>query len=98
VRAVVFTPAAREELIDAQAWYENELPGLGLRFAAAVATTVERIAQNPHQFPVLYKQVRRALLRSFPYSLLFILGEDDNLTVLACFHGSRAPVRWQRRM
>ena len=95
---VIFTPAARAELIDAQDWYENEAPGLGRRFRAMVDTEIERMSANPRQFPVIYKSVRRALLRHFPYALMFVIEADETLTVIACFHGSRDPARWQKRM
>lgn len=65
MRSVIFTSAARVEMIDAQDWYENEVPGLGGRFRAAVEVAIERISANPRQFPVIYKNVRRALLRRF---------------------------------
>ena len=94
---VIFAPRARAELIDAQDWYENEVPGLGRRFRAAVDAVVERMCANPRQFPVIYKSVRRALLRRFPYALMFVLEADESLTVIACFHGSRDPAHWQRR-
>lgn len=51
---------------------------------------------NPWQFPVLLKNVRRALLRRFPYALFFHV-EDDALIVIACFHASRDPSQWQKR-
>jgi plasmid stabilization system protein ParE len=95
---VIFTPAARAELIDAQDWYENEAPGLGRGFRAAVDAVVERMSAHPQQFPVVYKNIRRALLRRFPYALMFVLEADRTLTVIACFHGSRDPVRWQERV
>ncbi len=98
MRTVTFTPLARQEIIDAQDWYENEAPGLGRRFRAALDAVVERASANPAQFPVVYKSIRRALLRRFPYALMFVVGADDSLTVIACFHGSRDPARWQRRM
>ena len=94
---VIFTPSARAELIDAQDWYENEAPGLGRRFRAAVDIVIERMSSNPRQFPVVYKSIRRALLRHFPYALMFVLEADETLTVLACFHGSRDPAHWQKR-
>lgn len=94
---VIITPSARTELIDAQDWYENEVPGLGRRFRAAVDAVVERIGANPRQFPVIYKDVRRALLRRFPYALMFIIEADETLTIIACFHGSRDPAHWQKR-
>jgi plasmid stabilization system protein ParE len=93
---VVFTQAARLELIDAQDWYESEAAGLGRRFREAIDTLAKRMTTNPRQFPVVFKNVRRALLRQFPYSLFFIV-EDDTLLVIACFHASRDPAQWQRR-
>lgn len=98
MRTVRFTPTASAELLQAQDWYENELPGLGQRFLESVTSAVERIADNPQQFPVIYKNIHRALLRRFPYALFFVKEIDDSLTVLACFHGSRDPVHWQRPM
>jgi hypothetical protein len=46
---------------------------------------------------VIYKNVRRALLRRFPYALMFVIEADETLTVIACFHGSRDPEHWQKR-
>jgi hypothetical protein len=54
-------------------------------------------AAPPQQFPVIYKNVRRALLRRFPYALMFVIEADETLTVIACFHGSRDPEHWQKR-
>jgi len=87
VYSVHFTQTARAELIDAQHWYEGEAPGLGRRFRAAVDAVTERMSADPRQFPVLYKNVRRALLRRFPYSLLFVIEDDNSFLVIACFHG-----------
>jgi len=41
--------------------------------------------------------VRRALLRRFPYAVLFRI-DQNAITVLACFHASRDPQQWQRRI
>ena len=94
---VIFTPAAREELIEAHDWYERGVTGLGRRFRQAVDVLVERMSQNPRQFPVVFKNVRRALLRRFPYSLFFVIETDETLSVIACFHASRNPSRRKRR-
>jgi plasmid stabilization system protein ParE len=97
VYPVIFTLAARAELIDAQDWYENEAPGLGRNFRAAVDAVIQRMSANPWQFPVVYKSIRRALLRHFPYALMFVIEADETLTVIACFHGSRDPKHWQKQ-
>lgn len=95
-RSVTFTPVARQELIDAQDWYENASGGLGRRFRAAVDAVIDRMIANPGQFPVVHKSIRRAILRRFPYALMFIVEPDDALTVIACFHGSRDPGHWKK--
>jgi ParE-like toxin of type II ParDE toxin-antitoxin system len=79
VHSVIFTQAAREELIDAQDWYQSEATGLGRRFRQAIDALMVRIRDNPLQFPIVFKNVRRALLRRFPYSLFFVV-EDDALS------------------
>lgn len=84
------------ELIDAQDWYETEASGQGPRFREAIDALIERMGAHPRQFPVVFKNVRRALLRRFPYALFFAV-EGDTLVVIACFHASRDPSRWQER-
>jgi toxin ParE1/3/4 len=92
---VIFTPAARAELLDAQDWYEARQRGLGARFLEEVEAAVLRLQENPHQFPAVFRDVHRARLRKFPYALFF-RAEINVLVVIACFHGSRDPQRWER--
>jgi hypothetical protein len=84
-------------LIDAQDWYEGEASGMGRRFRQAVNDLTERMSANPRQFPVVFRNVHRALLRRFPYSLFFTV-EDSTLLVIDCFHASRDPLQWQQRI
>jgi toxin ParE1/3/4 len=97
VREIIFTPVARFELIEAEDWYENESPGLGRKFLVQVDAVVTQIISNPRLFPVVHKDVRRALLKRFPHALMFVIEQDEALTVISCFHGSRDPLRWQSR-
>jgi plasmid stabilization system protein ParE len=92
---LVFTPAARAELNDAQDWYEAEAPGLGRRFRAEIDRAVH-MATNPQQFPVVLRSLRRTHVKKFPHALVFSI-EDDALLVVACFHSSRDPQQWHRR-
>jgi hypothetical protein len=70
---------------------------LGRRFRAAGGVAIERMSASPRQFPILYTSIRRALLRRFPYALMFVIETDETLTVIACFHASRDPKRWRDR-
>jgi toxin ParE1/3/4 len=45
---------------------------------------------------VLYKDIRRALLRRFPYGIFYLV-EPEQIVILACFHARRHPKQWQRR-
>ena len=97
VRVAIFTQAARAELLDSQDWYEAEAAGLGRRFREEVDRAVQRIIENPLQFPLLFRSVRRAHIRTFPYGLYFTT-TNDAVIVVACFHASRDPKQWQERM
>jgi toxin ParE1/3/4 len=55
------------------------------------------MANNPLQFPRVFQDVRRARLHTFPYGLFYRI-EPGALMVIACFHASRDPQRWQRRV
>jgi hypothetical protein len=43
VYSVIFTQAARAELIEAQDWYEGEATGLGCRFGQAIDALIQRM-------------------------------------------------------
>ena len=94
---VLFTPAAQAEVIAAQDWYEKQSPGLGARFAGELEITVHRIEEGVLAFPVVSRDVRRAIVRRFPYALL-VRVESNAVIVIACFHASRDPQQWQRRI
>lgn len=96
MHAVIFLPAAQIEAGEAQDWYEAEASGLGAAFRAELDHAVQRLTANPLQFPVVFADIRRALLRRFPYALFFRT-IDDAVFVMACFHSSRDPRIWQGR-
>jgi toxin ParE1/3/4 len=89
-------PVAAAELQQARAWYDDVRPDLGERFAVAVETTVEAIAQQPLQFSVVHRGRRRAGVRRFPYGIFFEM-QADRIVVIACFHAKRDPRQWRLR-
>jgi|SRR5208337_1626182 len=93
---VLFTAAARADLDDALTWYEAHAPEIVPQFREALRAVVARITENPKQFPASPHQTRRALLRRFPYLVIF-RETRAAVYVVAVFHGSRAPGTWRRR-
>jgi hypothetical protein len=42
-----FHPEAELEVIESAAWYESEVPGLGLEFGEEVERVIELLLENP---------------------------------------------------
>ncbi len=93
---VEFRPAAATELEEAARWYDRQRPGLKDEFLAAVTEAISSMAENPRQFAVLYREVRRVLVRRFPYGVYYRL-LNDRVLVVACMHARRDPRRWRSR-
>jgi plasmid stabilization system protein ParE len=89
--------AAEADMADAALWYEARAVGLGAEFLRAVDVTLAEIQRMPQRFPVVHDTCRRALLRRFPYAVFF-LPTTEAIHVIACFHASRDPKRWQERV
>src|SRR3954469_25614869 len=95
-REVVFRRIARLEFEEAEAWYELKRPGWGLHFKEEVDYTLQRASDTPEQYRKLRGEIRRAVLRRFPFTIHF-LAENDRIIVLAVFHGKRDPRRLKQR-
>ena len=93
---VRFLPEARADVRVARRWYDRQTPGLGLEFARAVAATAASVGRSPEMYPVVEPPTRRALLRRFPYALLYDVG-PDGVVVHGCFHLHRDPEAWRSR-
>jgi plasmid stabilization system protein ParE len=95
-RPLLLRPEATAEIEEARQWYERQRPGLGDEFLSAVREALMAVEASPQRYPVVQRDIRRAMLRRFPYSLLYIM-EPDLTVVIACFHGKRNPRRWYSR-
>lgn len=96
MRQVVFRKQARLEFDEAGEWYEKERPGLGMEFLTEIHLLIQRIAGKPEQFPMLYRDVRKAVARRFPYCIYF-RERNQRIIVLAVFHSARNPAVWKQR-
>lgn len=89
-------PEAMDEIREAFQWYERQRPGLGDEFLEEVSETLSEVELAPYRYPKIRGEARRALLRRFPYSILY-LAEPEETVVFACFHGKRDPRHWHSR-
>ncbi len=97
-----FDDEAVEELEVAAEWYEARRENLGLELVSAVREALRRVSESPKTWPVVRAvperlEVRRFLLRRFPYSVVFI-ELDQEIRIVAIAHTSREPGFWRTRL
>jgi len=93
---VVFRSEAEAEFDEAFDWYDARRAGLGPAFAGEVQKVLDRIAANPRIHPVAFADVRKGVVRRFPYCV-FYRPLPDRAEVIAVFHKSRDPAIWRGR-
>ena len=77
-------------------WYETEEPGLGSEYLEQLRLVYRRILENPLGYGEQRSDIRRGLMRRFPYAVYFSV-EDETILILAVLHTARDPAEWQLR-
>jgi plasmid stabilization system protein ParE len=93
---LIISPEAEFDIQEAFEWYEQRDSGLGSEFVRAIDACLALIGRNPLAYPIVHQEVRRLLIRRFPYGLIYTL-EEGTVTIIACFHVKRDPKQWQNR-
>jgi plasmid stabilization system protein ParE len=91
-----FTKAAEVDVENVISWYRERGNDLADQFLLALDQCLNSLQENPLAFAVVHGDIRRALLRRFPYCIFYIKSQKD-IVVLACLHGHRDPQEWQKR-
>jgi len=94
---LVFHPDVQAEVDEAHRWYEQQRPGLGDEFLAALDVVFARLQATPEAHQIIYQDVRRALPRRFPYGVFYRV-HADRVEVIAVQHTRRDPASWQSRV
>lgn len=89
-RAVVFLPEVESDIGAAYWWYEEKVLGLGDEFLRCLEDAFSRISNHPEYFPVRFDNVRRVLVRRFPYAVYFY-HDDTEVFVTYLFHTAQNP-------
>jgi plasmid stabilization system protein ParE len=89
-------PEAEAELNEAFQWYESRVAGLGGEFTRAVRAVFAMIDRNPEQFGRVQGEIRRAVVRRFPYAIYYVV-DPEQISVIAFVHTRGHPRRWQSR-
>jgi plasmid stabilization system protein ParE len=91
-----FHRLADHELNEAAQYYELEEPGLGAAFLEEVDRCLQSIQTHPEAGAILRGDVRRRLVRRFPYALVYRI-KPTSIRVLAVMNLKRRPMYWVGR-
>jgi len=91
-----FFEEALEEFIAAGRYYNQQVPGLGDEFVDEVEDGILAITANPRTWRPIEADVRRYLVRRFPYGIYYTI-ERESVVIWAVKHLHRDPDYWQER-
>lgn len=92
-----FVAAARREFLAEVSYYNQQQPGLGARFTAAVEEATARALAFPYAGSEATERTRKVFLKGFPFSIVF-RPVEEGIVVFAIAHQARMPVYWQARV
>jgi len=95
-RPLIVGDKAGADIFEAAGWYEGRSQGLGSEFIRSIDACFSVLSRNPEMFPEVHRKARMALVRRFPYLVIYKVF-PNHITIVAVMHGSRHPNRWKSR-
>ena len=96
-RSLIILPEVESDIGEAYWWYEEKDMGLGDEFLRCLDEALSRISSHPEHFPVRFDDVRRILVRRFPYAVYFY-NDEFYVYITYVFHTAQNPNRLLERM
>ncbi len=94
---VIFLQEAEQELVEAALYYERQAQGLGKRFSNEVSDAIANIVDFPLINQKLSKNIRRKLLKRYPFAVLYRL-DNECIVITAVMNLKRKPFYWKSRL
>lgn len=69
--SVELLPDVELDLKDAYAYFEQCRNGLGSDFILCVEDSLSKVQRNPEQYVVVHNEIRRVLIKRFPYGVFY---------------------------
>jgi len=88
---IEYHPAIEQELREIIDYYNQCSLGLGTEFLNEFERQIFKIAAMPMQWRVVENDIRRALMKRFPYVIYFRVLDSDVLRVTVIKHQRRHP-------
>lgn len=92
-----FLPEALMEYEESTFYYSSVSNALAASFVTQIESSIKRIQRNPLAHATVWADVRRCLVKRFPYGIYYII-ENDHFLIVAVMHLSRKPGYWENRV
>jgi plasmid stabilization system protein ParE len=92
--------AADEYAVATRYYLDHASPLIAAAFVAEIEAAIQTVLASPTTWPVIEEpQIRRYLLKRFPYSLYYRWEpESDRVSIYGVMHFSRLPGYWHDRV
>lgn len=97
MKPVIFLPEAEAEMYEAAKYYESQASGLGIDYLSEVERAVASISESPMTWPKVKGELRRRLVRRFPFGILYYI-ESEEIVLVAVAHLRKKPGYWEKRI
>ena len=83
----IFTSAANRDVRRILEYYRREAGSdVAYDFHSELGFALERIKQWPQAFPLIHTELRRLILRRFPFQVVYRIASEDRVRILAVRH------------
>ena len=96
IKTLDLKPDALAAAASAARDYELKSPGLGQRFTQSLNWLLHRIAANPIHFGRLRGRARFAVVRKFPFLILFV-NQRHRIVITAIVPSRSNPTSWKTK-
>ena len=95
--SIIVSEIAQINIDDTTEYYEVKRQGLGRLFLLSVKDTFSLIAKNPLMYVKIYKEIRRALTKKFPYAIFYRIDKKaKEVTIYRILSTYRNPNLWKQ--
>jgi toxin ParE1/3/4 len=88
---IVLSADAVLDIDEAVEYYNSRSYGLGFEFADTLDSYFRKIGQLPTASAVRYNNIRVKPVDTFPYTIHFIIAEEDQVIILRVFNTNQKP-------
>lgn len=93
-----FHPEALQEYSEAIQYYSDISPSLASAFIIQIENGIANILQFPQAWHPIEQDIRRCLIKRFPFGIYYTIEDDHSIIIQAVMHLSRKPNYWKDRI